>query len=120
MLEGLRNLIAFALVLGGLIFFHELGHFLVSIRLGVKIKEFGLGFPPRILILGRWNNTDFTLNAIPLGGFVRPAGEDDPTIKDGLAAAKPIHRLAILVAGSATNMLLGVLVLTFGFVSGWF
>ena len=119
MLEGLRNLIAFALVLGGLIFFHELGHFLVSIRLGVKIKEFGLGFPPRILILGKWNNTDFTLNAIPLGGFVRPAGEDDPTIKDGLAAAKPIHRLAILVAGSATNMLLGVLVLTFGFVSGW-
>lgn len=119
MLEGLRNLIAFALVLGSLIFFHELGHFLVSIRLGVKIKEFGLGFPPRILILGRWNNTDFTLNAIPLGGFVRPAGEDDPTIKDGLAAARPIHRLAILVAGSATNMLLGVLVLTFGFASGW-
>ena len=49
MLEGLRNLIAFALVLGGLIFFHELGHFIVSIKLGVKIKEFGIGFPPRLL-----------------------------------------------------------------------
>ena len=119
MLEGLRNLIAFIFVLGGLIFFHELGHFIVSIRLGVRIKEFGLGFPPRILMLGRWKNTEFTLNAIPLGGFVRPAGEDDPAIKDGLAAADPIRRLAILVAGSATNLLLGVLVLTFGFANGW-
>jgi len=119
MIEGLRNLIAFALVLGGLIFFHELGHFIVSIKLGVKIKEFGIGFPPRLLVLGKWNKTIFTLNAIPLGGFVRPTGEDDPTVKDGLAAAKPLHRLAILVAGSATNLLLGILVLTFGFASGW-
>ena len=119
MLETLRNLIAFVLVLGGLIFFHELGHFIVSIKLGVKIKEFGIGFPPRLLILGKWNKTIFTLNAIPLGGFVRPAGEDDPAVKDGLAAARPMHRLAILAAGSVTNLLLGILVLTFGFTSGW-
>jgi len=119
MFEGLRNLLIFALVLGGLIFFHELGHFLVALRLGIKVKEFGLGFPPRLLKLGRWCGTDFTLNAIPFGGFVRPLGEDDPSIEGGLAAATPWRRAAVLVAGSGANMLLALLVLTAGFATGW-
>ncbi len=119
MIEGLRNLVIFALVLGGLIFFHELGHFLVALRMGIKIKEFGLGFPPRLLTLGNWRGTEFTLNVIPLGGFVRPVGEDDPTIEGGLAAATPWRRVAVLVAGSGTNVLLALLVLTVGFATGW-
>ena len=112
MIEGLRNLMVFAIVLGGLIFFHELGHFLVAIRLGIKVKEFGLGFPPRLFRIYHWRGTDFTINAIPFGGFVRPVGEDDPSIVGGLAAAAPWRRVAVLVAGSATNILLAVIVLT--------
>lgn len=119
MIEGLRNLMVFAIVLGGLIFFHELGHFLVAIRLGIKVKEFGLGFPPRLFRLYHWRGTDFTINAIPFGGFVRPVGEDDPSIVGGLAAAAPWRRVAVLVAGSATNILLALIVLTFGFTTGW-
>lgn len=119
MTEALRNLVIFALVLGGLIFFHELGHFLVAVRMGIKIKEFGLGFPPRLFTLGNWRGTEFTLNFIPLGGFVRPVGEDDPTIEGGLAAAAPWRRVAVLVAGSGTNVLLALLVLTVGFATGW-
>ena len=119
MVEGIRNLIAFAILLGSLIFFHELGHFLAAIKLGVKIKEFGLGFPPKIMTIGTWKNTKFTLNLIPIGGFVRPEGEDDPTIEGGLASSKPIHRLAILSAGSGVNLLLSIIILTIGFASGW-
>ncbi len=112
-------MLIFALVLGGLIFFHELGHFLAALRLGIKVKEFGIGFPPRLLTLWRWRGTDFTLNSIPFGGFVRPLGEDDPSIEDGLAAATPWRRVAVLVAGSGTNVLLSLLVLTIGFSTGW-
>ena len=98
--EELRNLIIYVLVLGGLIFFHELGHFLVAVRVGIKVKEFGLGFPPRLLKFAEWRGTEFTLNAIPFGGFVRPVGEDDPHIIGGLAAAPKRHRVAMLAAGS--------------------
>jgi|MDTC01.3.fsa_nt_gb regulator of sigma E protease len=119
MIEGMRNLLVFALVLGGLIFFHEFGHYLVALRLGIKVKEFGIGFPPRLITLGRWRGTDFTLNAIPFGGFVRPLGEDDPSIEGGLSAATPWRRAAVLVAGSVTNALLALLVLTVGFATGW-
>ena len=54
---------------------------------GVRVEEFGIGFPPRLARLGEVAGTKITLNWIPFGGFVRPAGEDDPTIPGGLAAA---------------------------------
>ncbi|MCJ7434182.1 MAG: M50 family metallopeptidase [Anaerolineales bacterium] len=59
--------------------------------------------------------TDFTLNWLPLGGFVRPKGENDPTIKGGLAAASPWARLAVLFAGSTMNLIAGILVFSFLF-----
>jgi regulator of sigma E protease len=59
--------------------------------------------------------TDFTLNWLPLGGFVRPKGENDPTIKGGLAASSPWVRLAVLFAGSAMNLVTGILVFSFLF-----
>ena len=119
MSEGLRNLVIFVLVLGGLIFVHELGHFLAALRVGIKIKEFGLGFPPRLFKIAEWRGTIFTLNAIPLGGFVRPVGEEDPTVKGGLAAAPIRHRLAVLAAGSMMNALVSFLVLVAGFSTAW-
>lgn len=68
--------IAFFVVLFPLILIHELGHFLAAKAAGITILEFGIGFPPRIRKLFTWRDTEFTLNWIPLGGFVRPLGED--------------------------------------------
>ncbi len=72
----LLSLIAFGLVLIPAIIIHELGHFLAAKAVGITVLEFGIGFPPRIARLFMWGETEFTLNWIPLGGFVRPLGED--------------------------------------------
>ena len=64
-------------VLGFLIFVHELGHFATAKWFGIRVTEFGFGFPPRILGF-RYGDTVYTLNLIPLGGFVRLAGENNP------------------------------------------
>jgi regulator of sigma E protease len=87
-----------------LIIIHELGHFVVARLLKVEIEEFGLFFPPRIATLFEAGGTKFTLNAIPLGGFVRPKGENDPEVPGGLAAASPWVRLAVLSAGPIANL----------------
>jgi regulator of sigma E protease len=92
-----------------LILLHEFGHFLASRLFKVQVDEFGLGFPPRAAKLFRLGGTDFTLNWIPLGGFVRPKGENDPSVEGGLAAANPWVRIAVYIAGPATNLLIGVL-----------
>lgn len=75
---------AFALVLIPAIIIHELGHFLAARLMGINVLEFGIGFPPRVRRLFTWRETEFTLNLIPLGGFVRPLGEDmiGPTSED--------------------------------------
>jgi len=72
----LSSLIAFAFILIPAVIVHELGHFLAAKAAKITILEFGIGYPPRIAKLFRWGETDFTLNWIPLGGFVRPFGED--------------------------------------------
>lgn len=69
-------LFAFLLVLIPAIIVHEIGHYLSAKLVGIRILEFGIGIPPRITRLFRWRGTDFTLNWLPLGGFVRPLGED--------------------------------------------
>ena len=82
MLEQLLNndflisVLAFALILIPAIIIHELGHFLAAKWIGINVLEFGLGFPPRMVRLFRWGETDFTLNWLPIGAFVRPFGED--------------------------------------------
>lgn len=72
----LYAVVAFGLVLIPAIIIHELGHFFAARAVGINVLEFGIGFPPKIVRLFRWGETDFTLNWIPLGGFVRPLGED--------------------------------------------
>ncbi len=74
--DPISAIIAFFVVLIPLILIHELGHFLAAKVAGITILEFGIGFPPRIRKLFTWHDTEFTLNWIPLGGFVRPLGED--------------------------------------------
>lgn len=106
------DFLLFALILGVLILGHELGHFVAARAGGVRIDEFGIGFPPRLATLFRAGGTRFTINAIPLGGFVRPAGEDNPEIPGGLAAAGKGTRAAVLIAGPLANVLIAFLAFT--------
>ena len=107
-------LILFILALVSLIVLHELGHLLAAKLSHIKVSEFGIGFPPRIALLFRIGETDFSLNAIPLGGFVRPAGENDPSVPGGLAAASPWTRIFVLISGPAMNILVALLL--YGFI----
>src|SRR3990170_1132532 len=95
--------------LAALIIIHELGHFLAARALKIEVEEFGIGFPPRLVTLFEAGGTKFSLNWIPLGGFVRPKGENDASVPGGLAAARPCERLVFLVAGPLANLLVGVL-----------
>ncbi len=103
------RILEFVVLFGVLLFTHEFGHFIVARLSKVEVEEFGFGFPPKILRLFRLWGTDFTLNAIPFGGFVRPKGENDPNVVGGLGAAKPRIRLGVLFGGPVMNILTGVL-----------
>jgi regulator of sigma E protease len=107
---SILSLLIFVAVFAGVVFIHEFGHFIVSRLLKVEVEEFGFGLPPRMLTLFHWKGTRFTLNWLPIGGFVRPKGENDPNIPGGLAAASPWTRLAVLLAGPSMNLLLGIVV----------
>jgi regulator of sigma E protease len=189
------TLVAFIVVLGPLIFFHELGHFLGAKLTGVRVEEFGLGWPPRLFrfwqsshrltvgsarivtqrnpslpadlqpgqyvdaittpqedgvytlrtlrvldpetddltpkheafgeevhIRGQLTDLDlgtaYTLNWIPLGGFCRMTGEEDPSDPRSLAAQPKRERLLVLLAGPATNLLIAILLFTIAFYTG--
>ena len=98
-------------VLGVLIFFHEFGHFLASLAVGIPVDEFGFGFPPRLAKIGEWKGTEITLNWIPFGAFVRPRGEEDDDVKGGMASAPAWKRFVIALAGPAMNFLIGIILL---------
>jgi regulator of sigma E protease len=95
-----------------LIIIHELGHYLACKAFRIPAEEFGIGFPPRVAKLFEWGGTQFTLNAIPLGGFVRIRGETDPNIPDGLMAANPWKRIAVYFSGPFMNLLAAVVLYT--------
>src|SRR5215831_10497900 len=123
---------AFLIVLGPIVLIHEFGHFIAARLIGVTVLEFGLGFPPRALKLFEQGGTIFTLNWLPIGGFVRPLGEDfvkpegdDATEKEraafekyqaemaelgqkrvttkSLMEATPLQRIFFLSAGAGMN-----------------
>ena len=104
------TLLIVVLVFGGMVFLHEFGHFMAARLLGIEVEEFGFGFPPKVLTLFKWKGTEFTLNALPIGGFVRPKGENDPNVMDGLAAANPWKRLIVLFAGPMMNLITAIVV----------
>ena len=106
---------AFILVLTPIILIHELGHFLTARYFNIKVDEFGIGFPPRAATLFTHKGTIFSLNWIPLGGFVRPAGEDDPTVPGGLAAASKTARLVVLSGGALFNFIAAIAVFWIAF-----
>ncbi len=114
----LWSLGGFFIVLTPIILVHELGHFWAARLSNIRVDEFGLGFPPRAAKLAERNGTVYSLNWIPLGGFVRPAGEDDPTIPGGLAAASKRARLFVLFAGAGANFVMAFVVFWFAYLIG--
>lgn len=114
MVSGFVSLIIFLLALSGMIFVHELGHFIAARWAGIEVEEFGFGLPSyRIATLFTWRGTEFTIHALPLGGFIRPKGENDPNVPGGLASANPWKRLVVLFAGPLMNLLTAVIVFSF-------
>ena len=107
----LQNVLPFVGVLIVLVVIHELGHFATAKLFGVKVLEFGIGFPPRAFGFKR-GETEYTINFLPLGGFVRLLGEEDPSDPRSLAAQAAWKRLVILGAGAFMNFILAIVLFT--------
>jgi regulator of sigma E protease len=103
------TILTFLIVFSLLVFAHELGHFLVGKWRGVKVEEFGFGYPPRLFTIMEIGGTKLTVNAIPFGGFVRFLGENDPTVPDSLASQGWRVRGGVFIAGAVMNMVLAAL-----------
>jgi regulator of sigma E protease len=127
------SLIIFIIILSALVIVHELGHFLVARKFGIRVDEFGLGFPPRAKKLFTWKDTPFTLNWLPFGGFVKIFGENP---SDNLETKFPSEfgnlvsktdsfqsknrgvQTAVLVAGVVGNFIFAWFLISLGFVIG--
>jgi regulator of sigma E protease len=109
----LADFLIFIAVVGGLILTHELGHFIAGKLQGVRIEEFGIGFPPRLLTLFEAGGTRFSLNWIPLGGFNRFSGEDDPSVEGGLASSSKRVRSIVLLSGPLANIFIAIIAFIF-------
>ena len=109
------SIVIFIAILTALVFIHEMGHFLTAKRNKVKVEEFGLGLPPRIWGFER-KGTLWSINWIPLGGFCKMAGEEDPEILDSLAGKSVKARIIVLSAGSIAMLLFPLILLPFAYM----
>ncbi|NJK78932.1 MAG: site-2 protease family protein [Chloroflexaceae bacterium] len=111
-LNPLVGILAFLVMLVILVFVHELGHLLVALWVGVRAEEFGIGYPPRMLTLFEHRGVKYTLNWLPLGGFVRFAGEGDDSLygTGSLAEAPPWRKIPVMAAGPLMNLILAVII----------
>ena len=116
MSTSLITLLAFAFVLGVLIFVHELGHFLAAKRVGIRVLKFQLGFNPTIVSFKR-GDTEYSIGALPLGGYVKMAGDSpDETLTgraDEFLSKSKWERFQVLIMGPAMNLLLALEVTAF-------
>src|SRR3990172_7503659 len=104
-----HSVLPFIGILVGLVVVHELGHFVTGKMAGVKVLEFGIGYPPKLFGIKR-GETEYTVNALPLGGFVRLLGEEDPGDPRSLAAKPRWVRLIVLSSGAAMNVVMAVFI----------
>lgn len=118
------SVIIFLIILAVLILVHEFGHFIVAKKSGIRVDEFGLGFPPKI-ISKKFGSTLYTLNLIPFGGFVKIFGEDphveeiQPGDRSTSFYYKPkLVQASVLVAGVTMNVLFAWLLVSLGFMIG--
>src|ERR687898_1872688 len=117
----MTNILAFVFVLGVLIFVHELGHFIMARRIGVRVLTFSLGFGPKLISFRR-GDTEYCISAIPLGGYVKMAGENPEDSRTGapdefLSKGK-WQRFQVLVMGPVMNLLLAVIVMALVYYQG--
>ena len=112
--SALQSALIFIVILVSLVVAHELAHFVTAKMFGVHVLEFGVGFPPRVWGK-KFGETEYTINWLPLGGFVRLLGEEDPTHPRSLASKPAWQRLIVMVAGSAINLVLPVALFAFAF-----
>src|SRR5688500_18051196 len=108
------NILAFLFVLGIVVFVHELGHFLAARRVGVRVLTFSLGFGPKLATFKR-GDTEYAISAIPLGGYVKMAGEQPDDERSGandeFLSKTKWQRFQVLIAGPLMNVALAVVVL---------
>jgi len=112
--NGVINVVILLVILVGLVVIHEFGHFIVARRAGVTVHEFGIGFPPRALTYHTdKHGTMYTLNWLPIGGFVRMEGEDGESDDPNAFVHRRLRtRLTILLAGVGMNILLAFVIFT--------
>lgn len=115
------TLIYFLIVIGILVFVHELGHFIMAKRAGVRVEKFSLGMGPK-LIGKKWGDTEYVISALPLGGYVKMAGEnpdEEPTGADDEFQNKTVwQRAKIAAAGSLTNLALAFVLMPLVYMIG--
>lgn len=112
-MDTLINVVVLLVVLVGLVLVHELGHFVMAKRAGVKVHEFGIGFPPRAKVLFKRGETTYTLNWLPIGGFVRLEGEEGESVDSRAFVNQGLGtRLRILLAGVVVNFVLAWIIFT--------
>lgn len=115
----LLNIIVFLLVLGVLVFVHELGHFMAAKALGIGVQEFGIGFPPRLFAKTR-RGTVYSINWLPFGGFVKLKGMDTVSNEhDSYQQARVWKRLLTVSAGVVMNVVLAFIILFGAYLIGF-
>jgi regulator of sigma E protease len=111
----LTTILSFVFVLGVLIFVHELGHFMMARRIGVRVLTFSLGFGPKLLKFRR-GDTEYCISAVPLGGYVKMAGENPDDARTGASdeflSKSKWQRFQVLVMGPVMNIALAIVVMT--------
>ena len=118
---SLLGLLLFLVTLGILIFVHEMGHFLAAKAVGVTVEEFAWGFGPRLVTLLKRSGTEYTVRALPLGGFVSMVGmqPEDVSVPNGLMSKPAWARGLVFVAGPLMNVILALLVFcSMGMITG--
>jgi regulator of sigma E protease len=113
-IQSMITIVLFLFILGSLVVIHELGHFVVARLARVRVLEFGIGFPPRAKVLRTKGETLYTLNWLPIGGFVKLEGEDGNDADDprSFAAQPYLIKMLILVAGVGMNVVLAFAIFT--------
>ena len=109
------TLVAFFAMLIVLVLVHELGHFFTAKAMKVRVEEFGIFYPPRLWGY-KYGETLYSINAIPIGGFCKMAGEEDPSITGSLASKSRKARALILSAGAIMNLILPIVLLSVAFM----
>jgi regulator of sigma E protease len=109
-MSGIIAIVAFLVLLGILVLAHELGHFATARAFGIAVDEFGIGFPPRAFTIAERNGVRYTINWLPLGGFVRFGGVgDNSSYGIGSLREAPIYqRIAVLLAGPVMNIIVAI------------